>query len=158
MFGASENNPLARPQDYHTVTPFLSIHNADKAIEFYKDVFGASVKMRMERPDGKIAHAQIHIGDSKIMLTEDCPDMPGPKSLGGSPVCIYVFVDHVDAIFELAKEKGADILQEPADQFYGDRTAMFTDPFGHVWCIATHVEDVTGKELENRAAQMFGAG
>ena len=146
---------LTVPADYHSVTPFLSIRDAHKAIDFYKDVLGAKEIMRLNRPDGKIAHAQIHIGDSKIMITESCPEMEGPKELGGTPVCIYLFVDDVDAMFKKAKSKDATVIQEPADQFYGDRTAMITDPFGHVWCIATHFEDVSNDEMIRRGEKMY---
>jgi PhnB protein len=147
------------PDGYPRVTPYLAIDGAGAAIEFYKKVFGAEERMRMPGPDGKIGHAELTFGDSLIMLADEFPDMGhrGPKSLGGTPVIISVYVENVDDVFERAVEEGATELRAIENQFYGDRTGQFEDPFGHRWSIATHVEDVPPAELEKRAAEMMSA-
>jgi PhnB protein len=143
------------PDGYPRVSPHLSVVGAADAIEFYKRVLGASERMRMGAPNGAIAHAEIQIGDSVIMIGEEMPGGtdPSPRTLGGSPVALFVYVEDVDDVFERATEAGATTVSEPEDHFYGDRVAMFDDPFGHRWNIATHIEDVPPDEMERRAAE-----
>jgi PhnB protein len=142
------------PEGYHTATPYLIVTGAAKAIEFYKSAFGADEIMRMPQPDGRIGHAEIKIGDSTIMLADEFPEMGArsPQSLGGSPVSILLYVEDVDTVFAQAVAAGAKVQRPLADQFYGDRTGGVTDPFGHVWYIATHKEDVSEEEMKKRAA------
>ncbi|HEY2456819.1 MAG TPA: VOC family protein [Candidatus Acidoferrum sp.] len=142
------------PEGYHTATPYLIVTGAAKAIEFYKSAFGADEIMRMPQPDGRIGHAEIKIGDSTIMLADEFPEMGArsPQSLGGSPVSILLYVEDVDTVFAQAVAAGAKVQRPLADQFYGDRTGGVTDPFGHVWYIATHTEDVSEEEMKKRAA------
>lgn len=148
------------PDGYPRVSPHLSVAGATDAIDFYKRVLGASERMRMEAPGGEIAHAEIEIGGSVIMIGDEMPGAtdPSPKSLGGSPVALWVFVEDVDAVFAGAIEAGASAVSEPEDHFYGDRVAMFDDPFGHRWNIATHIEDVPPEEIERRAAEAMSGG
>jgi PhnB protein len=142
------------PEGYHTATPYLIVGDATRAIEFYKKAFGAVELMRMADPSGKIGHAEIKIGDSPIMLADEMPGMGyrSPESLGGSPVSILLYVEDVDAVFNQAVAAGAKVQRPVADQFYGDRTGGVTDPFGHVWYVATHMEDVSPEEMRKRAA------
>jgi len=142
------------PEGYHTVTPYLIVRNAARAIEFYKKAFGATELMRMAEPSGRIGHAEIRIGDSPIMLADEVPEMGfrSPESFGGSPVSILLYVEEVDAVFNQAVAAGAKVQRPVADQFYGDRTGGVTDPFGHVWYVATHMEDVSPEEMRKRAA------
>jgi PhnB protein len=142
------------PEGYHTATPYLIVKDAAHAIEFYKKAFGATELMRMPGPGGKIGHAEIKIGDSPIMLADEVPGMGfrSPESLGGSPISILLYVEDVDVVFSEALAAGAKIQRPVADQFYGDRTGGVTDPFGHVWYIATHKEDVSPEEMKKRAA------
>jgi len=142
------------PEGYHTATPYLIIKGAARAIEFYKKAFGATELMRMAQPDGRIGHAEIRIGNSPIMLADEVPEMGhrSPQSLGGSPVSILLYVEDVDALFSQAVAAGAKVERPVKDQFYGDRTGGVTDPFGHVWYIATHKEDVSPEEMKKRAA------
>ena len=142
------------PEGYHTATPYLIVRDAARAIEFYKKAFGAKELMRMADPSGKIGHAEIKIGDSPIMLADEVPGMGyrSPESLGGSPVSILLYVEDVDAVFNQAVAAGAKVQRPVADQFYGDRTGGVTDPFGHVWYVATHMEDVSPEEMRKRAA------
>ncbi len=142
------------PEGYHTATPYLIVGDAARAIEFYKKAFGAMELMRMANPSGKIGHAEIKIGDSPIMLADEVPGMGyrSPESLGGSPVSILLYVEDVDAVFNQAVAAGAKVQKPVADQFYGDRTGGVTDPFGHVWYVATHKEDVSPEEMRKRAA------
>jgi PhnB protein len=144
------------PDGYPRVTPYLHVDGAGAAIEFYENVLGASERMRMAGPDGKIGHAELEVGDSLIMLADEHPDMGilGPKSIGGTPVTISVYVEDVDDVFERALEAGASSLRSVENQFYGDRSGQFEDPFGHRWSIATHVEDVPPDEMAKRAAAM----
>jgi PhnB protein len=148
------------PDGYPRVSPHLSVVGAAKAIDFYRDVLGAEERMRMATPDGTVAHAEIQLGDSVIMIGEEIPggNDPSPATLGGSPVALFVYVEDVDDVFRRATEAGASVVQEPEDHFYGDRVAMFDDPFGHRWNIATHIEDVSPDEMEKRAAETMGAG
>jgi PhnB protein len=144
------------PEGYPQVIPYLHVDGAEAAIEFYSKVLGAKERMRLPGPDGKIGHAELQLGDSIIMLADENPDMGvlGPKTIGGTPVTISVYVEDVDAAFEAAAAEGATVLRQVEDQFYGDRTGQFEDPFGHHWSVATHVEDVPPDEMEKRAAAM----
>ena len=146
--------PKPIPDGYHTATPYLIVNDAAGAIEFYKRAFGATEVMRMAQPNGKIGHAEIKIGDSPIMLADESPEMGarGPKSFGGSPVSILLYVEDVDTTFSRAVAAGAKVQRPVADQFYGDRTGGVEDPFGHVWYIATHTENVSPEEMRKRAA------
>ena len=146
------------PDGYPTATPYLTIRNAASAIDFYKQAFGATETMRMTAPDGKVGHAEIKIGNSPIMLSDEYPDMGArsPDSIGGSPVMIHLYVEDVDALVNQAIAAGATLLAPVADQFYGDRSGKLADPFGHVWWIATHKEDVAPDELRERAEALFG--
>ena len=149
-------NPI--PEGYHSVTPYLSIKGAAAAIDFYKEVFGATELFRMPGPEGKIGHAEIKIGNSPIMLADEYPDMEflSPKTLGGTPVGLMIYVDDVDTMFKNAISGGAKELKPLQNQFYGDRSGTLKDPFGHVWTVATHVEDVAPEEMERRAAAAHG--
>jgi len=144
------------PDGYHTATPYLIIKGAAKALDFYKKAFGATELMRMQGPDGKVGHAEIKIGNSPIMLADEFPDMgyKSPLSLGGSPVSIMLYVENVDKTVERAVAEGAKITKPIQDQFYGDRNGSIHDPFGHVWTISTHVEDVSPEEMQRRAEAM----
>jgi PhnB protein len=144
------------PKGYHAVTPYLSVQGAADAIGFYKKAFGAKEVMRMTGPGGTIGHAEIQIGDSRIMLADEFPEMNfrSPRAIGGTPVTIHLYVQNVDKVAEKAVAAGAKVLRPVADQFYGDRSASLEDPFGHVWHVATHVQDIPMKELKKRAAAM----
>ena len=148
---ASKIRPI--PEGYHSVTPYLTIDGAEGAIAFYKAAFGAKEVMRIAHPDGKIGHAELSIGDSKIMLSDEFPEMGahGPEKAGGSGVAIHLYVDDVDATAKRATAAGAKTLRPVEDKFYGDRMGTFEDPFGHVWHVATHKEDVPQQELHKRA-------
>jgi PhnB protein len=144
------------PEGYHSVTPYLVVDGAAEAIEFYKNAFGATELMRMPGPGGKIGHAEIMIGDSHIMLADEHPEQGhrGPKSIGGTPVGIMIYVSDVDTMFQKAISLGATETRPVEDQFYGDRMGALTDPFGHNWMVATHVEDVSPEEMERRMKEM----
>ena len=141
------------PEGYHTVTPYLAVDDAAAAIEYYTKVFGAKESVRMDGPDGMIAHAELEIGDSKVMLSDPFPQSTSkpPKELGGTSASVFMYVEDVDAIVKKAVDEGATITMEVQDQFWGDRFGSITDPFGHSWSIATHVEDVPPEEMEERA-------
>ena len=141
------------PDGYRTATPYLIIKGAADAIEFYKRAFGATELLRMADPHGRVGHAEIKIGDSVIMLADEHPAMGyrGPRSLGGSSVSILLYLEDVDGVFERAVKAGARAQRPVADQFYGDRSGTLEDPFGHVWTVATHVEDVSPEEMQRRA-------
>jgi PhnB protein len=148
------------PEGYHSITPYLIIDGAAQALEYYKTAFGAVELFRMEH-GGKIGHAEMKIGDSPFMLSDEHPEMGyrGPKALGGSAVGIMIYVDDVDTTFKQALDAGGTELKALQDQFYGDRSGTLTDPFGHVWTVATHKEDVSPEEMEKRLASMAaGAG
>ena len=147
------------PRGYHAVTPYLSVKGAATAIAFYKKAFAAKEIMRMPAPGGTIGHAEIQIADSHIMLADEFPDMNfrGPKSFGGTSVHIHLYVQDVDRVVKKAVAAGAKVLRPVTDQFYGDRIGFLEDPFGHVWHVATHKEDVPLKELKMRAAAMAAA-
>ncbi len=141
------------PKGYHTATPYLIVKGAANAIEFYKKAFGAKELFRMAAPNGQIGHAEIQIGDSHIMLADEVPNMSylSPESVGGTPVSILLYVKNVDDVFDQAVSSGATVQQPLKDQFYGDRSGTVKDPFGHVWTIATHIEDVAMDELRRRS-------
>lgn len=143
----------AIPQGYHSVTPYLVVDDAGRAIEYYKQVFKAKETVRMAGPGGKIGHAELKIGDSMIMLSDEMPGSGNrsPKSLGGSPVSIFLYVEDVDSTFNEAVKAGAKGDSPPQDMFWGDRFGHLTDPFGHLWAIATHIEDVTPEEMKKRS-------
>jgi len=140
------------PAGNHTVTPYLIIRGAAAALDFYRRAFGAQEVMRLAAPGGQIGHAEIQIGDSRIMLADECPETPSPQALGGSPISILLYVNDVDAVFQRAIDAGATVKRPVQDQFYGDRSGMLTDPFGHTWSVATHQEDVPLEEIERRFA------
>jgi PhnB protein len=143
----------AIPDGYRTATPYLIVKGAADAIDFYKRAFGATELLRMADPQGKVGHAEIKIGDSVIMLADEHPAMGyrGPRALGGSSVSILLYVEDVDEVFERAVKAGARAQRPVMDQFYGDRSGTLEDPFGHVWTVATHVEDVEPEEMKRRA-------
>jgi PhnB protein len=149
----------AVPKGYSSVTPYLAIQGAAQAIDFYKKVFGALELMRMPGPQGKLGHVEIKVGDSKIMLADESEQMNfrSPKAHGGTPVHIMVYVKDVDATVAKAIESGAKMMREVQDMFYGDRSGSFEDPFGHFWHIATHVRDVSMKEMKRAAEEMAKA-
>jgi PhnB protein len=147
------------PKGYNSVTPYLVVKGAAKAIEYYKNVFGATEVMRMAGPDGRVGHAELQIGDSRIMLADENPSMGNrsAESIGGSPVSLYVYLPDCDKVVAKAAAEGAKILKPVQDQFYGDRSGFIQDPFGHLWGVATHKEDVTAKEMEERAKKAMQA-
>lgn len=153
--------PRARPlpENYPRLSPYLCVDGAAAAIGFYTRVLGAKERMRIPAPDGKIGHAELQLGDGLIMLSDEYPEMDvrGPKTIGGTPVTVAVYVEDVDAVFARAVAAGAKPLRPVADQFYGDRSGQFEDPFGHRWSVATHIEDVSPEELQRRAARFAGA-
>ncbi len=150
------------PSGYHTATPYLTLSDAASAIDFYKKAFGATERFRMDRPDGKIGHAEIQIGDSIVMLADESPrsDSRSPQSLGGTTSGIFLYVENVDAVFDTAVKAGAKVQQPLTNMFWGDRFGKLTDPFGHSWALATHIEDVAPEEMEKRmqAAMSQAAG
>lgn len=146
------------PDGYTSVTPYLIITNAAKAIDFYKEAFGAKELMRLAMPNGKVGHAEIMIGDSRLMLADESAewDARSPQTIGGSPVFLALYVEDVDAVVNRAVAAGAKLFKPVADQFYGDRSGCVTDPFGHKWSVATHKEEVSPEEIQKRAAALFG--
>lgn len=146
------------PDGYHTVTPYLIMKNASGAIDFYKKAFGATELFRMPGPNDKVMHAEIKIGDSIIMLADEFPDMGfvGPETRGGATSSILLYVEDVDALAKRVEAAGAKVLRPLQDQFYGDRSATYQDPVGHVWTISTHKEDLTPEEIEKRKKAQFG--
>ena len=144
------------PSGYHSVTPYLVLDGAAKAIEFYKQAFDAEELLRMPGPDGKVAHAEIKIGDSPVMMADASDEFRGPRAFGGTPVSLMIYVEDVDRVFRQALAQGATQLRPVVDQFYGDRSGTLVDPFGHVWTVATHVEDVPAEEMNRRMAKMQG--
>jgi PhnB protein len=143
------------PKGYRTVTPYLVCRGVAEAIEFYKKAFGAREKMRMPMPDGKIAHAEITIGDSFVMLGDEQPERgaTAPQTVGGTPVSVFLYVPNVDKVFAQAVAAGATVDMPLMDMFWGDRYGKLSDPFGHKWALATHIEDVSPKEMAKRSAE-----
>ncbi len=146
----SQAKPI--PQGYRSVTPYLTLNDAARALDFYKNAFGAREVMRMDGPDGKIGHAEIKIGDSMIMLGDEMPGSGtrSPQSLGGTTAGIFLYVENVDNFFKQAVAAGAQVEAQPADMFWGDRYGRLRDPFGHSWSIGTHIEDVAPAEMSKR--------
>ncbi len=144
------------PDNYHSVTPYLIFNRAAEAIEFYKKAFGATEMMRLAMPGGKIGHAEVKIGDSPVMLADEHPEMGAlsPQTVGGSPMSLMIYVEDVDSVFNQAVAAGAEVVRPVVDQFYGDRSGTVKDPFGYTWTIATHKEDLSLEEIENRMKQM----
>jgi PhnB protein len=153
----AEVSPI--PDGYHSVTPYLIVGGASDAIDFYAAAFGTKERVRVPGPGGLVGHAELELGDAIVMLADEYPEMGvgSPRSIGGSAVIVHIYVDDVDATFERAVGAGAEVLQAPEDKFYGDRGAQVRDPFGHVWSIATHIEDVAAEEMQRRAAAMTEA-
>src|SRR5438128_1103427 len=148
------------PEGYPQVTPYLIVDGANAAIDFYCSVLGASERMRMPMPDGRVGHAELELGDSIIMLADENPQMEirGPAAIGGTPVSLHVYVEDSDATFERAVQAGAKALRPVEDRFYGDRSGQFQDPFGHRWDVSTHVEDVPPEEMSKRAEAAMATG
>jgi len=146
------------PEGYHTLTPYLIVRGGANALEFYKKALGAEELYRFDAGAGKVGHAEMKIGDSIVMLADEHPEMgfKSPQSYGGTPVSLLLYVENCDAALQQAVAAGAKITRPLADQFYGDRSATVVDPFGHMWTIATHKEDLTPEELQKRAAEMHG--
>ncbi len=151
-------NPI--PDGYPRVTPYLVVDGAAAAIDFYTSVLGATERMRMGGPGGKVGHAELEIGDSVIMLADEHPEMDarGPKTVGGTPVSLHLYVEDADNIFKRAIEAGAEAVRPVEDKFYGDRSGSFDDPFGHHWHVATHVEDIPPDEMSKRVAEAAAGG
>ena len=149
----------AVPEGYHTVSAYLAVDDAARAIEYYARAFGAKEVVRMDAPGGKIGHAELELGDSRIMLSDPFPQASTrpPKELGGTSASVFMYVEDVDAVVKQAVDAGATVTMEVADQFWGDRFGTITDPFGHVWSIATHVEDVPPEEMAERAKAAMAA-
>ena len=151
-------NPI--PEGYRRVTPYLIVDGAAAAIDFYTSVFGATERMRMDAPGGRVGHAELELGDSVVMLADEHPEMNAlaPGSVGGTPVSLHMYVEDVDSVFERAVEAGAKSLRPVEDQFYGDRPGSLEDPFGHHWSVASHVEDVSADEMSKRMAEAAPGG
>jgi PhnB protein len=149
----------AIPEGYHTLTPYIEIENAGEAIEFYKRAFGAKEQVRMDAPGGKIGHAELEIGDSLLMLADPFPQssIRTPKDLGGTTVNLFMYVEDADAVVQQAVDSGATVTRPVENMFWGDRFGIVTDPYGHTWSIATHVEDVSPEEMEERSKAAMAA-
>lgn len=147
----------AIPKGYNNITPYLMIDGAISAIEFYKKIFNAKEKIRLEYPPGKIVHAELQIGDTKLMLADEQVEMNAlsPQKIGGTPVSIHLYIKHVDYVVEHAILAGAKLIRSPQDMFFGDRSAVIEDPYGHKWTIATHIEDVSLAKVKRRATELF---
>lgn len=145
------------PDGYHNVIPYLILDDASGAIDWYSETLGAKETVRMPMPDGKVGHAELQLGDSIVMLADEFPDMEikSPRSLGGSPVTICLYVADVDATFGAAVAGGAKVLQNLENKFYGDRAGQIEDPYGHIWSLMTHVEDVSEEEMRKRMAEQM---
>ena len=156
----STPTPVPIPENYRRVTPCLIVQGAAKALEFYAEVFGATERMRFPAPDGSMAHAEIQIGDSVVMVEDESPlrgtKAPPAGGLSGTPVSHFIYVEDVDAVVARAVELGATLQRAPENQFYGDRDGSLVDPFGHGWTVASHVEDVDPEEMMRRMAQLQG--
>ena len=149
----------AIPEGYHSVTPYLIVRDGAAAIEYYKKAFGAVELFRIPAPGGKVGHAEIKIGDSVIMLGDEHPSMGynGPETIGGTPVSLMIYLEDVDSVFERAVNSGGTVKQAIEDKFYGDRSGTVVDPFGHIWHLSTHTEDVPAEEMERRAKEYSAA-
>ena len=149
-------NSKAIPDGYQAITPYLIIDGAKAAIEFYKTVFGAAERMRIGAPGGKVGHAELVIGGSVMMLADECPEMDArsPKSIGGTPVSLHLYVANVDEVVRRAIDAGATLRRAVETKFYGDRSGTVIDPWGHIWSIATHLEDVSVEEMQTRMAKL----
>lgn len=147
------------PEGYNTVTPYLAVDDAAEAIDYYEKAFGAKERGRMEAPGGKIGHAELEIGDSLVMLSDALPQFStkSPNELGGTSVSMFLYVEDVDAVVKQAVDAGATVTMDVADQFWGDRFGVVQDPYGHLWSIATHVEDVPPEEMAERAKEAMAA-
>lgn len=145
------------PDGYHSVTPYLIVNGAARAIDFYKQAFGATELLRMDGPDGSIGHAEIKIGDSPVMLADEHPQMGfrSPRTLGGAGISLMIYLENVDEVFPRAIAAGAKELRAIQDQFYGDRSGTLEDPFGHVWTISTHKEDLSNEEMTRRSQELL---
>lgn len=158
MTATSKPSPI--PESYRRITPSLTVQGAGKALAFYGAVFGATERMRVPGPGGTIAHAEIQVGDSVLIVEDEDPQRgtkaPPPGGLDGSPASLFIYVEDVDAVIAHAVELGATLQRPAQDQFYGDRDGYIVDPFGHGWTIASHVEDVTEDEMMRRMAELFG--
>jgi PhnB protein len=157
---APTTTPKPIPDTYRRVTPCLVVQGGAKALEFYAEVFGATERMRFPGPGGTVAHAEIQIGDSVVIIEDEVPEQgskaPPPGGVAGSPSSLFIYVEDVDAVVARAVELGAILKRPPQDQFYGDRDGHVVDPFGHGWTIATHVEDVAPEEMARRMAELYG--
>jgi PhnB protein len=147
------------PEGYNTLSLHVAVDDAAKAIDYYKQAFGAKERMRMDAPDGKIGHAELEIGDSVVMLSDPFPQstVRPPSEVGSTTASAFMYVEDVDAVVKQAVDAGATVTMEVADQFWGDRFGTITDPFGHVWSIATHVEDVSPQDMAERAKEAMAA-
>lgn len=147
----------AIPEGYASVTPYLIVRGADRALAFYREAFDAAELVRMPGPDGRIGHAEIQIGTSRVMLADEFPEMGArsPQTIGGSPVNLLLYVDDVDTVFPRAVAAGGQVLRPVKDQFYGDRSGTLQDPFGHLWTVATHKEDLSPEEMKRRSAEFL---
>lgn len=145
------------PEGFHAITPYLAVKDAEAAIRFYQQAFGAKETGRISMPDGTVGHAELQIGDSKIMLAEEIPAWgnTSPVTLGGSPVSIALYVDDADDVFKRALDAGATEIEPMKDQLYGDRSGLLADPFGHKWYVMTHIEDIPLPEIQKRFDAMF---
>ncbi len=148
------------PAGYHSLTPYLIVDGADRALSWYAEAFGARELMRLAGPEGRIGHAEIEIGDSRVMLADEAPvhNARAPGAFGGSPVSLHLYVPDVDTLIAKAVSMGAEVKSQPEDKFYGDRMGSLLDPFGHTWHVASHVEDVSNEEIERRLVAMSGKG
>ena len=151
-------NVKASPDGYHSLTPYMGIDKAGEAIEFYKKAFGATQVMRLDMPDGRVGHAELRIGDSSLMLGTPCDQMALRNPDEHTSIGLHLYVEDVDAQFQRAVDAGATVVSEPKDQFYGDRSASVKDPFGHLWFLATHKEDLTEEQIRQRAMELFKQG
>ncbi|MGV6853426.1 MAG: VOC family protein [bacterium] len=145
----------SKPEGYHSVTPYLFLRDTESALAFYQKAFNAEVIMKVPGPGGKIGHAEIRVGDSLIMLADEYPEMgfPSPETLGSTPISLMLYVDDVDTTFAAAIEAGAEEIREVSDQFYGDRAGTIKDPAGHIWTVATHIEDLSSEEISKRSQE-----
>ena len=148
------------PDGYPNLTPYLIVADGPAAVAFYQQAFGAKLRLKLDRPDGKIGHAELEIGDSLVMLADEFPpmDAKAPAAYGGTPVSLHLYVDDADAVAARAVAAGARLKRPLENQFYGDRLGTIEDPFGHVWHISTHIEDVSPEEIGRRAAEMIKKG